>query len=131
MKKIKEISVSITVFCLAAMLVGWACEEGGEWQTVDDMVSIVTVGVHDEDSSVLGVTWHQVVGVDEVWVRYTFDELEWHESLPQSGEIGAHQVVISGVPENAEITFHIVVRQGDEIQKSMAYIGTTWLLSAD
>ena len=127
MKKNIKLLALASVLCTVSML-GLACEEVGEYQSVDDMVSIVTVNVHDEDSSIMNVMWFQDVEVDEVWLRYTLNDNEWQESPPQTGEPGSRQVLISGVPKNVTVTFHIVVRQGDEIKESMAYIGSTWLI---
>jgi hypothetical protein len=85
----------------------------------------VSVAIHDTVQTILVVTWDQEYATDEAWLRFTFENDEWYESPPKSGEAGAHEELILGVPQNTKVTFHVVTKSGDEEVESPAYEATT------
>ncbi len=88
-------------------------------------VSDVTITVHDRVNTMLVVRWEQTAEVDKVRVAFTFENDEWYVSKQKPGSEGTHEEVVLGVPENTEVTIHIMNKgSGDEVG-SEAYSGTT------
>ena len=130
--------VFITPYVMAFILVS-ACgddddsssdteSDGGNGE---DMVSDVSVEVHEIVNTILVVSWSQDVAADEVWLRYTFEKDVWYESPPRDGETGAHEELILGVPGDTEITFQIVSKVGEEEILSETFKGLTGPIPSD
>jgi len=94
----------------------------------DMEISNVTVEVHDKVQTMLVVRWTQDVEVDDVHVRFTFENNEWYRSIRKPGNVGDHKEVVIGVPEETSVTIHIFNRTGEEEAGSEAYYGTTGAL---
>jgi len=99
--------------------------DGTDTSGTDGYISDVQVEVQDTINTILVVTWSQDVAVDEVFLRFTFENDEWMESYPKSGEVGENREVILGIPGDTDVTFHVVLTQSGKEMESIAYQGTT------
>ncbi len=91
----------------------------------DDLVFDVAVHIHEKVSTLLVVTWTQRIAVDEVWIRYTFEDDEWLESPPRSGTGGAHEAVLLGIPELTAVRLRIVFEAGGRRFETSVFEGET------
>jgi hypothetical protein len=68
----------------------------------------VNVAVHPDVSTILVVTWQQVVEAETTWLKFSFEDGNVMTSRPKPAVLGAHREVVLGVPEETEVTLRIV-----------------------
>jgi len=91
----------------------------------DDFVSDVKVEVHSQTSTILVVTWTQLIAADAALLEFTFAGSAMMTSRAQQGAIGAHRDVILGIPEKTAVTVRIVSKLAGVEYKTKDYQGTT------
>jgi hypothetical protein len=98
--------------------------EGGSGGT-GDFVADVNVAVHPDVSTILVVTWQQVVEAETTWLEFTFEDGNVMTSRPKPAVLGAHRDVVLGVPEVTDVTLRIVNEVGGGEHASADYQGAT------
>ena len=109
---------------------GWASAEAGaannsSVEVNDATVDDVYVQVHEKVSTVLVVTWTQLVSTDSTWLEFSFEGSGVMASRPAPGTAGEHRDVVLGVPGDTDVTVRIVSRTGGVIATTSEYHATT------
>lgn len=80
----------------------------------------------DDDIRALGkVTWTQAAAVDATWVEFRVGDEDWRSSPAASGEPGAHEAWVAGVPYGATVEFRVGNEAGGQTAVSDSAEGTT------
>ena len=93
----------------------WSCTSPGHQEygkMPDGVISDVTAAPHPMVSTVLTVSWKQIEPADNAWLRFTFENDEYFESMPKTAVAGDHTDVILGVPSETVVTFPIINDNG-------------------
>ncbi len=91
----------------------------------EQVVTGVSVSVHEDVNTLLWVDWTQTAATDNVWLEFTFEGGEVMTSRPASGTMGAHRDVVIGVPGATLVTIRIVLESDGERFVTKDYTGTT------
>ncbi len=91
---------------------------------VADIFSDVTFEAHPEVVTVLRVNWTQSMDTDGTWIRFTYENNEWHESPHVARSAGEHNEVVLGVPEGIGLSFQLVGDLGGTPVESEVFMTT-------
>jgi hypothetical protein len=80
--------------------------------------------------TIISVRWEQLLEADETWLEFAFEGEEPQRSPPKAGQIGMHEEVALGVPEETRVTLQIVSRADDVLYVSDFFSATTGVLPA-
>jgi hypothetical protein len=103
---------------------GGAAGTGG----MGDFVTGVSVEVHPDVSTILVVTWQQILAAETTWLEFTFEDGNVMTSRPKPAVPGAHEDVVLGVPGETDVTVRIVNELGGVEYETVDYQGTTGAL---
>jgi hypothetical protein len=94
----------------------------------DDFVSDVKITVHPQTSTILVVTWTQLVPADTAALEFSFPGSVAMASRPQPGTLGPHRDVVLGVPEKTVVSVRVASALSGMVYESTEYQGTTGAL---
>lgn len=90
-----------------------------------DFVADVNIAVHPDVSTILVVTWQQVVAAETTWLEFTFEDGNVMTSRPKLAVLGAHRDVVLGVPGETDVTVRIVNEADGVEHETVDHHGTT------
>lgn len=101
---------------------------GSPARSGDDYATAVTVELHPKTATILVVRWTQARAAESTWLEFTFENDEVLSSRPKTGETGAREEVVLGVPAEADVSIRVVSRDGDAVHSTRDHAGRTGAL---
>ncbi len=95
-----------------------------------DYAADLTASIDPDIATLVWVEWNQLQPAD-VWLEYSYDEGDWRSTPIYSVGEGPQRKLLLGVPANTDVTWRLVVQDGDVVVSSEDQVTTTGQLPSN